>query len=178
VKNRQRIPFYRRRKFFFIAGILLVMGIFSLTIGRDLYLGRPSNILSFAVIHFAGYLFFLLMPVEAAYIYFMAQHGNTFILTFLALSTAMAALIVDYYCGLLVSRQFIEKFIKKERYEKSKSYILKYGNVTIFIFNLLPLSSPLLILAAGMIKYPLKPVIIYSLLGLFFKYFIMMLFFV
>jgi membrane protein DedA with SNARE-associated domain len=178
VKKRQKIPFYRRRKFLFILGILFVMGIFSLTIGRDLYLGRPANIMSFAIIHFAGYLFFLLMPVEAAYIYFMVQHGNTFLLTFLALSTAIAALIIDYYCGLLVSRQVIERFIRKSRYEKSKGYILKYGNLTIFLFNLLPLSSPLLILAAGMLKYPLKPVIFYSLLGLFFKYFILMLFFV
>jgi membrane protein YqaA with SNARE-associated domain len=174
----QKVSIFRRRGFYLVLGFFLVIGIFSLTIGRDLYLGRPSNISSFTIIHFAGYLFFLLMPVEAAFIYFLVQHGNPVLLLMIAMLTAQAALIVDYYAGYLISSRIIQKMVKPKRYEKSKSYILKYGNVIIFIFNLLPLSSPLLVLAAGMLKYPFGSVLLYSFLGLLFKYLIMLFFFI
>jgi membrane protein DedA with SNARE-associated domain len=170
--------FIKKRGFYFVLVFFVVVAIFSLTIGRDLYLGRPSNISSFAIIHFAGYLFFLIMPVEAAYIYFMAQHGNPLLLFVTAVITAIAALIADYYCGFLLSKRVIARFVTPQRYERSKSYILKYGNLTIFIFNLLPLSSPLLILAAGMLKYPFGQVLFYSILGLIFKYLIISFFFI
>jgi len=44
--------------------------IFSLTVGRELYYGeRNESLISFVIINFSGYLFFLLMPVEMAFIY-------------------------------------------------------------------------------------------------------------
>jgi membrane protein YqaA with SNARE-associated domain len=172
-----KIPIYKRRAFYVFLGILLVISLLSLTIGRDLYLGRPSNIFSFAIIHFAGYLFFLVMPVEAAFIYFITLNKNPFILISIAVITALLAQIIDYYCGHLISKKILEKLVRREKYERGMQYIRKYGNATILFFNLLPLSSPLLILTAGMIKYPLKHVILFSFIGLVIKYLIIVLFF-
>ena len=41
------------------------IAVVSATLGRQIYLGQSPGLTSYAVIHFAGYLFFLLMPVEA-----------------------------------------------------------------------------------------------------------------
>jgi len=51
---------------FIITGLLIVAAavIASLTIGRDIYYGsRDQGLLSFAIVNFSGYLFFLFMPV-------------------------------------------------------------------------------------------------------------------
>jgi membrane protein DedA with SNARE-associated domain len=62
--------------------------------------------------------------------------------------------------------------IGKERYKRTKGYIDKYGNLTVFVFNSLPLSSSVLSLVAGMLRYNFKNLVIYSFLGLLLKYII------
>jgi membrane protein YqaA with SNARE-associated domain len=165
----------KSRTFYLVVTSILLVAILSLTIGRDVYLGRPSNnIYSFAILHFAGYLFFLIMPVEAAFYYFMTFYDDDAVLVAVAISTALAAQLIDYYCGYAVSKQIIKQMVNRERYERVMKLIKRYGNLVILLFNLFPLSSPLLILAAGMIKYPLLPVVFYSLAGLLLKYLIML----
>ena len=41
-----------------------------------------------------------------------------------------------------MSNRFIDQLIGRKRYMKAEKFIEKYGNVTIFVFNALPLSSP------------------------------------
>ncbi|MCK7530919.1 MAG: hypothetical protein MZV63_07655 [Marinilabiliales bacterium] len=53
---------------------------------------------------------------------------------------------------------------------KAEKFIEKYGNVTIFVFNALPLSSPVISLAAGMLRYRIRDTVIFTLLGLVVKY--------
>ncbi|MGD9558192.1 MAG: hypothetical protein AB7V25_14305, partial [Mangrovibacterium sp.] len=43
----------------------------SLTIGREIYGSKEYTFLSFAIINLSGYLFFILMPVELAFIYYL-----------------------------------------------------------------------------------------------------------
>ena len=44
--------------------IVAIILIISFTLGREIMSGRQPGLWSFTIIHFAGYLFFLLMPVE------------------------------------------------------------------------------------------------------------------
>lgn len=159
-----------KRTLYFLLVLALVITVFSLTIGKDLYHGHPPNLKSYAITQFAGYLFFMVMPVEVAFVYYIKVNQNPVILISIAVGAAILAQMIDYACGYLASQQFIEKFVRKEKYEKAKTYIKKYGDITLFVFNVLPLSSPILILAAGMLKYPFKRVILFSLLGLIVKY--------
>lgn len=167
-------PHFSRKKILIVLlTIIIITALVSSTIGRDLYLQRTPNLFSFAVLHFSGYLFFLLMPVEAAFIYYLMAEYTVGTLVGLALLTAVAAQLIDYFIGYKLSSHFIENFVRRERYEQAEKYILKYGNITLFIFNVLPLSSPILVLAAGMLKYPIKDVLIYSILGLGVKYIVL-----
>ena len=148
--------------------------IFSLTIGKDWFEGRDQSIHSFAIIHFAGYLFFLLMPVEMAFAYCVSIHSEIWLIILLALGTAISAQIIDYLIGYSVSSKIIGKYIGNKKSERAKKYIRKYGNLTILAFNLLPLSSPIICLAAGMVNYPFKKVLLYSGLGLAIKYLVLL----
>ncbi len=91
-------------------------------------------------------------------------------LNLVALSTAIGAQLIDYYIGHSLSESFIDKLVGRHRYEKAEDEIRKYGNIAIFLFNLLPLSSPMILLAAGMLKHPLRQAVLYSGLGLLAKY--------
>ncbi len=151
--------------------VVVAVVIVSLTVGRELFEGRNQSMYSFALIHFSGYLFFLLMPVEMAFIYYL-QYFQEIPLIAVALGTAVTAQIIDYLIGLLVGSKSIFRLVGQKRILNAENYIQKYGNITIFIFNLLPLSSPLIALVAGMLKLKFKNLIFYSISGLVIKYII------
>ncbi len=148
-----------------LAAILIV----SFTLGREWYEGRSQSLLSFALIHFSGYLFFLLMPVEVAYVYYLNFFSDLKMLI-VAMTTALAAQIIDYLIGISFSSAVINNLVGEKRILKAEKHILKFGNLTIFIFNLFPLSSSVISVAAGMLKYRFRLFIVYSLLGLLIKY--------
>jgi len=153
-KHQINIP----RLIFLIVTIVAAIIIFSSTIGKDWYEGRDQSIQSFAIVHFAGYLFFLLMPVELAFAYCTANHSEIWIIISLALGTAVIAQTIDYIIGYFIHSKTIFKYIGEKKAGKAERYIRKYGDLTIFLFNLFPLSSPIVSLTAGIIKYPFKKV--------------------
>jgi membrane protein DedA with SNARE-associated domain len=149
------------------------IAIASLTIGKEIYGSKEHTLLSFAIINLSGYLFFIFMPVELAFIYYLNTSLNIALLNLTAIGTAIFSQAIDYYVGRSFSKQIIDQLIGRQRYEKAESEIRKYGNIAIFVFNLLPLSSPVILLAAGMLKHRLKEAFFYSLAGLLVKYLIL-----
>lgn len=143
--------------------------IVSSTLGRELYEGRGQSLASFGLVHFSGYLFFLLMPVELAYIYYLSFFSEWEMIA-VALTTATAAQIIDYYIGLSMSTTIINNLVGEKRILNAEKHIQKYGSLTILIFNLFPLSSSVISVAAGMLKFRFKNFIIYSSIGLIIKY--------
>lgn len=154
---------------YIVATSTIAIAIFTLTIGRALYEGRTQSLASFGLIHFSGYLFFLLMPVEMAFVYYLAFY-NEMELFAMAILTAAAAQLIDYVIGLFFSLKSLVSLVGKKRILKAENYIQKYGNLTIFVFNFLPLSSSIISLAAGLLKYRFKDFALYSMLGLLLKY--------
>jgi len=155
-----------------VVAILIV----SFTLGREWYDGKNQSLISFALIHFSGYLFFLLMPVEMAYIYYLSFFNELEMFT-IAIVTAFAAQLIDYFIGFSLSSAIINKLVGEKRILNAEKHILKYGNLTIFIFNLFPLSSSVIAVAAGMIKYRFMGFVIYSAAGLVVKYVLLSLIF-
>ncbi|MGD9556202.1 MAG: DedA family protein [Mangrovibacterium sp.] len=117
------------------------------------------------------------MPVELAFIYYLQTDLNMILLNLIAIGTALFSQGIDYYIGRSFSKQIIDRLIGRQRYEKAAQEIRRYGNIAIFFFNLLPLSSPVILLAAGMLKHRLKEAFLYSLAGLLLKYLLMTLIF-
>lgn len=174
--KRRRIDYRRLSIIVFL--LILMTVIASLTIGKDIYENNEKSLLSFAIVNFAGYLFFFLfMPVELAFIYYLRSAYDPILLNLAAISTAFAAQVIDYLVGYFFSAKIIDRMIGRKRYEKAEEEIRKYGNWTLFLSNLLPLSSPVISLAAGMLKYRIKEALFYSLTGMILRYLLLTLIF-
>lgn len=163
---------WRRRKTVIIQLSLLLAGmiILSFTIGKNIVYAENPGLYSFSLVNFAGYLFFLLMPVEALVPFYLAEGHAGLTIIILAVSTALLAQVIDYTIGNLASTKIINDLIGKKRYLRTEDKIKKYGFLTVFVFNLLPLSSPIVVLVAGMLRLRLRKVLFYSFLGLTIKY--------
>jgi membrane protein DedA with SNARE-associated domain len=172
----KQVDYFRFSSFVFVFIVLTIIA--SLTIGRNIYDNSAKSLLSFAILNFTGYLFFFLfMPVELAFIYFLRSGFDLLELNLVAVTTTMAAQSVDYLVGYFFSAAVIGKLIGKKKYEKAEEKILRYGSWTIFLANLLPLSSPVISLAAGMLKYRIRDALFYSLAGITLRYLILTLIF-
>lgn len=171
IKKNIKDQWQRRKKViiqlsFLLAGMLIL----SFTIGRHLLYTENPGLYSFALVNFAGYLFFLIMPVEALVPFYLAEGHAGLTIILLAVSTALLAQLIDYTTGNLASTKIINDLIGEKKYLKAEESIRKYGLLTVFIFNLLPLSSPIIVLVAGMLRLRLRKVLFYSFLGLSLKY--------
>ncbi len=158
--------------------VITAITIASLTIGRDIYYGSAEGgLLSFAIVNFSGYLFFLFMPVELAFIYYLGKDINIFLLYVVAAGTALISQAIDYLIGHLFSTKIIDRLIGRSRYEKAEDRLRRYGNIAIFLFNVTPLSSPVISLAAGMLNLKKKDAFALTFAGLIIKYLILTLIF-
>ena len=174
----KRVHLDIKRLVVFVFLITLTTVIASLTIGRDIYESNEMSMVSFAIVNFFGYLiFFLFMPVELAFIFYLRTGYDPWILYLVAIGTAMISQVIDYLIGYFFSTGIIDNLIGKKRYEKAEDEIQKYGNWTLFLSNLLPLSSPVISLAAGMLKYRVKEAFLISLAGMICRYLILILIF-
>jgi membrane protein YqaA with SNARE-associated domain len=151
-------------------GILLAVVLLSSTIGRQIISGKEPSLVSFAVINFGGYLFFLLMPVEALVPYYVAEGYNSLLIGAVALATAMLAQSIDYLTGYFLPDQSIENLLGTAKYRRFRSIVERYGKTIILIFNLFPLSSPVVVLIAGLEQYGLRVTMRYCFWGLLIKY--------
>ena len=160
----------RKRVYALLLTAFVAIFLVSSTLGREIYAGRTPGITSFALVHFAGYLFFLLMPVEALVPIYQAEGhaGSTLIL--IAIATAIAAQVVDYSIGRIASDKVRQDLIGEKRFNKFKGIIDKWGGWAILLFNLMPLSSPNMLLVAGITRYSARRAFLFSLLGLTGKY--------
>ncbi len=149
--------------------IVVIILIISSTLGREIMAGRQPGLGSFAIIHFAGYLFFLLMPVEALVPYYHAEGHAAMILVGLSVGTAIAAQLIDYGVGRLLSERVVS-ILGHRKYERFNRTIDRHGSWAILVFNLLPLSSPNVILVAGMMRFSLRRTVLISAGGLVGKY--------
>lgn len=155
-----------------IAGSGLLIGILILSVSmRGVLVGGEEATLSmFAMVHFSGYLFFIISPVEILYVHMLGEPYASGLLFVVAVITALTAQAVDYGIGYSVSSAVITNIIGEKKYHRHLKWIHNYGGLMIFMVSLSPLSSPIVLLVAGMIRYPFRRAMVYSLGGLSIKY--------
>ena len=110
------------------------------------------------------------MPVEALVPLYQAEGHSGATLVALAVGTGLAAQAIDYWIGWLVSDAVIEDFVGAKRFARFKKTIQKWGSWAILLFNLFPLSSPNMLLVAGMSRYGALRALAFSAVGLTIKY--------
>ncbi len=160
----------RRRILLSILMLIVCVAIVSTTLGREVFAGRQPGLTSFTIVHFAGYLFFLLMPVEALLPYYMAEGHRGGVLVVLAVTTALLAQVIDYSIGRMLAERVARNVVGEKRYARFSGWVERWGSAAIFVFNLFPLSSPNMLLVAGMTRFSVVRTFAYSGLGLILKY--------
>jgi membrane protein YqaA with SNARE-associated domain len=160
----------RRRVFGILLTAVIAIFLVSSTLGRAIYAGQSPGLASFGLIHFAGYLFFLLMPVEALVPIYQGEGHAGATLISIAVSTAILAQVIDYSVGRAVKEDSVHQLIGEKRYERFQATIEKWGGWAILLFNLFPLSSPNMLLVAGITRFSWRRAFLYSTVGLTAKY--------
>ncbi len=100
-----------------------------------------------------GSIFFFPFPLEVVYIQLLKE-GNAFGDIF---PIIFAGLIIGHNINYFLGRflgVFFKTSIKKKTRKKINYFLKKYGGVSIFLFNALPLPSPLFNFCAGLFRYP------------------------
>lgn len=161
---------------FTLIGLALGVTVMSYIIGRSILLNESPTLLTFAINHFAGYLFFILSPVEVFFVYMLRLGHSPYTLVTIAMATAMLATIINYAIGYAINRKFLGDFTSSRKYRRHERNIKKYGNAFLLLINFSPLSSPFAVLAAGVIKYSFKDTLLYAFLGFMLKYMLIVLF--
>lgn len=154
--------------------MLAGISILSLVLRHALTTGEATTIPVYAWVHFAGYLFFIFSPVELLYAHMLTESHSFTLVFVVAVSTALLALTIDYAVGYAFSGRVIENVLGPRKYKRYMQHIGRYGGMTVFFFCLFPISSPIVVLVAGIMRYPLRWIWVFSTLGLSLKYAILL----
>jgi undecaprenyl-diphosphatase len=123
-----------------------------------------KSIVGLSVVTFLGSLFFIGYPGDLLYlIYIRAGYGIMYV-SLIMLFWMVIAQAINYWCGLLIEKKFLDKFIKEQK-KSFKSSIKKYDAVFIIVVNILPLPADILAVFLGMIRYDFKKAMLYTIIG-------------
>src|SRR3989344_247431 len=140
----------KKRVIYQLIAIVFIIILGSLTIGKSIMQEKQSDLLSFILLHFLAYLFFIIMPIEIIFPYYLDEGYSAIALVMLAVGIAMIAQIIDYFIGYTVDAdKLISRSIGQKRFDKLSRELDNYGSRFIFLFNALPLSSPIIVLVSG-----------------------------
>ncbi|MCZ7400975.1 MAG: DedA family protein [Candidatus Methanoperedens sp.] len=129
------------------------LGVFILMTLESAALPVPSEV----VMPFSGYLSYLGV-------------FNLGLITIVGAAGCMAGSVISYYVGLKGGRPFLEKygkyfFMNHKHVELAEIWFNKYGDKAVFFSRLFPVVRTFISLPAGIGKYSLKKLTLYSFLG-------------
>lgn len=122
-----------------------------------------------------GSLFFLVLPSEAIFIYYLSSTDYLFL--FIILFTILGSLVgltFNYFFGLVLGEKVI-RFLFKKNFWKYKEKIEKYGGVVLFFGNIFPGPIEVLAIFYGSFKFNYKRFIFLVFMGRLIKYTILFL---
>lgn len=165
-----RLQAWKPRWLIVVAGLVTGISILSYGLRQMLIAGDETTIWMFGLFHFAGYLFFIVSPVEILFARMVEFDHGLGLLWVVAVGTALVGQAIDYLIGYAFNDTVIDNVIGEKKYRRYYKRIEKYGGMTIFFFCLFPLSSPIVLLVAGMMRYPARWAMLLSVVGLSIKY--------
>lgn len=136
---------------------------------------RNVTFLGIYLMFILGSLFFLALPSEALFIYYLNQ-GMHFPIIILALGVLgnLTGLIINYGVGRLIGQRFLKWFFKEKKFYNYKEKIDSYGGYIIFLGNILPGPIEVLSVFFGGFKYNFSKYVYLSLMGRLIKFVILL----
>lgn len=125
------------------------------------------------LLSFLGSLFFLALPSEALFIYYISSTYKSLLLVFLIIVAGnMLGLIFNYMFGRLLGER-VTGLIFRKKLDKYQDRIDRYGGFLLFFGNILPGPIEVIVLFFGAFKYNFKKYLILCLAGRAIKYIIL-----
>jgi len=115
-----------------------------------------------------GSLFFIYVPLEISFLYFISELNPWFCLPIVLISILLG-FSINYLLGLMLSK----KIESNSKYYTLEQWVHKAGGILLVLFLFTPFPVQILTFILGGIKYPYKKMIIYSSIGILMKYFML-----
>jgi len=124
-----------------------------------------KTLLGLAYAGFFGSLFFILIPLEAVFFYYLAlPHHFVFVIAIMLVSSVLG-LAMDYLMGRLVGEGILMRYAE-ERFTKTKHSMEKWGGAIVILSNIIPfLPVQIISVVVGATRFGLKKFMIYTLIG-------------
>ena len=124
-----------------------------------------KTLLGLAYAGFFGSLFFILIPLEAVFFYYLAlPHHVVFVITIMLVSSVLG-LAADYLMGRLVGEGILMRYAE-ERFTKTKQSMEKWGGAIVILSNIIPfLPVQIISVVVGATRFGLKKFLFYTVIG-------------
>ena len=129
-----------------------------------------KSIIGLSIITFSGALFFIGYPAEVLYIAYVRAGYSMIYVAFVMTIFTMLSQVINYGFGYFIEKKVLKEYVKHREKEFMRN-LKKYDMIFILIINTLPLPADILSVLLGMIKYPFKKAMLYSLAGKLLKFF-------
>ncbi|MBN2112401.1 VTT domain-containing protein [Candidatus Woesearchaeota archaeon] len=130
------------------------------------------TILGFFYACFFGSLFFIVLPMELLFLYYLSLGFSVPLIMALMLIGSLMGLCLDYMFGLIVGARLV-KFILREKFDKFHNMITRWGSFVIFIGNAIVFPIQPVSVVIGSARFSFAKFIIFTILGLFVKIFVL-----
>ncbi|MBU1219638.1 VTT domain-containing protein [Myxococcota bacterium] len=124
-----------------------------------------KTLLGLAYAGFFGSLFFILIPLEAVFFYYLSLPHHPWLVLVIMLFTSVIGLCADYLMGRLVGEGVMLK-LSGPKFVKYRDAMTRWGGMIIVISNIIPfLPVQIISLAVGATRYGLKRFFVYTMIG-------------
>jgi membrane protein YqaA with SNARE-associated domain len=119
---------------------------------------------------FFGSLFFIVIPIEVLFIYYLTLGYSVPIVIALTMIGNIMGLCLDYLFGFIVGAKIL-KFFFGEKFDRFQNIVTKWGAVVVFFGNVIIFPIQPVSVVIGSAKYSFKKFLIFTILGIFVKIF-------
>jgi len=117
---------------------------------------------------FFGSLFFIFLPLELLFLYYLTLGYSVPVMIALALIGNLMGLCLDYLFGFTLGARVIKFFFRKN-FEKFHSLITKWGAIIILGGNVIPFPIQVASVIVGSARYSFKKFFIFTVIGILAK---------
>lgn len=124
---------------------------------------------------FFGSLFFIMIPVELLFGYYLLEGYSPFLVAVFVITATTIGMIINYGIGRLIGKGLL-KLILKQKFTVASKRIEKYGSLVVFFGNVIIFPMEAVAVVLGAVKFPFKKYLILTFFGRVIKFWILIYF--
>lgn len=125
---------------------------------------EARSLLGLLYASFFGSLFFISLPVEVIFLYYLGLNYYFIQVMTIVLLGNIVGMVLNYGCGWLIGERVVQFFMRKS-YPKFKAKINRAGVFIILIGNIIPFPIEPFAVFLGAVRYPFRKFIAYTIIG-------------